>query len=340
MKLSIHLVTWNGAKYIPYLFESLRKQTFRDFELRILDNGSSDNTVASIQKELMNGNFISTVSQEKNNLGFAGGHNKLLSVCQSEYVLLLNQDMVLEPDCLAKLVSALDHNKNIAAVTPRLMKWDFLQNSFTDIIDSLGLKVFRNRRVIDQNGGEPWHLIRSRIAHTEMVPMFGVSGALPMFRMTALRDVAFQDGSIFDPQYGSYKEDVDLAFRLQSRGYEAALVPQAVAYHDRTASGPKQLSDSAAIENKKNQSDLVRSSSYKNHLMTLYKNEYWQNAILDFPWILWYEGKKFLWFLFFDRSVLGGLKEIWLLRQSLRKKRFQIKAKRKKSWQEMRKWFC
>ena len=54
MKLSVHLVTWNGAKYIPYLFASLRAQTFRDWSLVVLDNDSKDDTVLLIEKELAN----------------------------------------------------------------------------------------------------------------------------------------------------------------------------------------------------------------------------------------------------------------------------------------------
>ena len=54
-KLSVHLVAWNGAKYIPYLFESLRKQTYKDWELLAIDNASAkDNTADLIEKELQN----------------------------------------------------------------------------------------------------------------------------------------------------------------------------------------------------------------------------------------------------------------------------------------------
>ena len=54
MKLTVQLVVWNGEKYIPYLFESLKKQTFKDWNLLILDNGSTDNTVNLVKKELNN----------------------------------------------------------------------------------------------------------------------------------------------------------------------------------------------------------------------------------------------------------------------------------------------
>jgi len=73
--------------------------------------------------------------------------------------------------------------------------------------------------------------------------------------------------------------------------------------------------------------------------MTIYKNEYWQNWLLDAVFIKWYELKKFIYFLLFDRSVLKGLGEIWQLRKDLKTKRLKIKQLRKISWKEMRQWW-
>ena len=73
--------------------------------------------------------------------------------------------------------------------------------------------------------------------------------------------------------------------------------------------------------------------------MTLYKNEYWQNLALDFPFILWYELKKFVWFLLFDRTVLLGLKEVYKERKTLKQKRQAIIQKRVIDWKEIRTWY-
>ncbi len=77
MKLSIHLVTWNGAKYIPHLFQSLKKQTFQDWSLLILDNGSTDNTVEELRLNIKNLGVDCELIENKKNFGFAGGHNQL-----------------------------------------------------------------------------------------------------------------------------------------------------------------------------------------------------------------------------------------------------------------------
>lgn len=345
MKLSVHLVTWNGERYIPFLFASLRNQSFKDWELYVLDNNSTDETVELIKKELNNFPVKSRLILNSENKGFAGGHNQLYSQTNSEYFVLLNQDFYVAPDCLEKLVKELDAHQEIAVVGPRLMKWDFaeatndLQKSFTNIVDSLGLKVFRNRRVVEIGAGEIWKTSPNPLLKGGGQFVFGVSGAMPMFRTSVIRAITFSNTEFFDSTYGSYKEDVDLAFRLQSAGYQALVIVDAVTYHDRSAAGPSEMSDVAAAKNKKNQSTWVKYHSNKNQLMTLYKNEYWQNFLLDFPWIIWYELKKWTWFLLFDWRVLKGHREIWKVRKDLKIKRLKIKRLRKVSWREMRKWW-
>lgn len=342
-KLSVHLITWNGVKYVPYLFDSLRNQSFKDWQLLIIDNNSQDGMVQAMKKELANFPVRHDMVENKTNLGFAGGHNLAFKKTDTEYFLMLNQDMYLAPDCLEKIVQFLDAHPGCAAVSPRLMKWNFaeaeksLQASFTNQIDTLGLKVFRSRRVVEQYVQESWDIIGKQLENSEALKVFGVSGALPAFRRSSVQGVLYQDGSIFDESYHSYKEDVDLAYRLAASGREAYVLLEAVAYHDRSAAGPKEASDIAASANKKTQSEGVKYHSYKNHLMTLYKNEYWQNLMLDFPWVLWYELKKLVYFLILDRKVLAGLKEIWKLRNELKQKRRLIKNFRELKWKEVRK---
>ena len=77
MKISVQLLSWNGEQYIPTLLESMRKQTHQDWELHILDNGSSDRTAELIQKEIKSFPVPTTFEQNDSNIGFAPGHNEL-----------------------------------------------------------------------------------------------------------------------------------------------------------------------------------------------------------------------------------------------------------------------
>ncbi len=341
-KLTVQLVTWNGAKYVPFLCESLRRQTFTDWELLIIDNASKDATVALLKKELPRFSCLYRLMENAHNIGFAGGHNQAFSQSSSEFVVLINQDMYLASDCLQKLMAAIEANKNAAVVAPRLMRWNFdrsvtegLESGFTTTIDSLGLRVLKNRRVIELGAGETW-LPKNQ---PETVEVFGVSGALPFFRRSSLTATVLPAGTVFDNLYESYKEDVDLAFRLRLAGFTAYAVMGAAAYHDRSAAHDAALDDRAASAGKRHQSDLVAFNSYKNHLATLYKNELWQNLTLDFLAILWYETKKFGYFLLFKPAILKGLSELWSRRAELRQARKSIQASKKITWKDLRKWW-
>ncbi len=312
-RLAIQLVTWNGARYIPYLFASLRQQSYRDAVLRVLDNGSADATTECLAKELQQVPWPVEFVRTSVNVGFAGGHNQLFQQVSEEYVLLVNQDMYLTPECLEKMVQTLDTHPEYAAVSPRLMRWEFgripregLEKSLSIQIDSLGLARLRNRRFIEIDAGKEWH-----DTHEERREVFGVSGALPLYRVSAARAVS-PDGNLFDPRFESYKEDIDLSWRLEKKGYKAAVILNAVAYHDRTVAMPKGgVSDWAAWRNKGTQSKQVRFLSYRNHLRLLFKHETRKTFLPDALAIVWYEFKKSVALFFTQpRLVVRAWKDI------------------------------
>ena len=313
-KLSVNLITWNGEKYIPYLFASLRNQTFKDWELLVIDNGSSDGTAAKIEAELASFSVSAKFIKNNKNLGFAGGHNQGLRVTGGELVLFLNQDIILAPDYFEKIVGFMETRPDAAAAQGVLCKWIFPDGK-TDIVDSLGLRVFKNRRVVDITESDG------------VAEVFGLSGALPMFRRSALLAIKIND-EIFDEDFFAYKEDVDLTYRLRLSGFKSFITDETNAWHDRTA---------AADRGRK--SDFVNYHSYKNHLFVLIKNEFCANFWVDFPRIFWYEFRKFVYILLFERRTLRALPDFFRLLPKMVKKRKIIKAQRKISAREMRKWF-
>jgi len=386
-KLSVHLVAWNGAKYIPYLFESLRKQTYKDWELLAIDNASTkDNTDDLIEKEIKNFPVPARLIRNKENNGFAGGHNQAIrEACRPdpesregegsrdsrdgrdssampqndkpEYIQLLNQDMYLAPDYFEKVVAMMDSRPETGAGQGLLLRWDFRNMpthnpsqppltlrggkfGLTGVIDTMGLHVLRNRRVVDwrtrermqnHNAPQPPLTLRGGV-----IEVFGVSGALPIYRRKAVEEVMFE-GAMFDDEFGSYKEDVDLAFRLRGAGWKAFVEPSARAWHDRTAAGPRETSDHAALKNRKGRAAYVNYYSYRNHLVVLLKNEHRVNFAKDWPAILWYEFKKFAYLLCTDWATLKGLHDIKKMWPRIMQKRSAIMASYKVKANEMRK---
>lgn len=360
-KLSIQLIVYSEKeeKYIPYLFDSLSRQTFQDWEMLVIDNASSGTVLAKVEEELTRLQKPYRILKNNENLGFAAGHNRGYKEVTSEYVLLLNPDMYLMPETLEKMVSFLDKHAQTSAVSTRLMRWDFdlvlssqetelsarAERGFTSFIDAIGIRLLRNRRAIEWLTQQMWAKDSSSqevrtIFDKPVVEVFGVSGAFPMLRKSMIDKLLLPGANLFDPTYHSYKEDLDLAYRMRNAGYTSYVLLNTVAYHDRTSAGPKTMSDAAAIRNKARQSEYVRFHSYKNHLRTLYKNEYWQNVLIDAVFIVWYELKKFGFLLLKDPGILfRAWKEIFKYQKELRQARKSIKASRKMYWKGLRRWF-
>ncbi|MDO8599555.1 MAG: glycosyltransferase family 2 protein, partial [bacterium] len=280
-RLTVQLVTWNGVQYIPHLFQSLRAQTLRDWDCIVIDNGSTDGTIEAIAHELATFDRPHRFIRNDENSGFAGGHNQAFALSETPFVQLLNQDIVLAPEYLERVLAAMETMPEAGAMQGVLLRWGFhavtagTGDGRTDTIDTLGLRVLRNRRVVEWMTGERIPDSRFQIPDSPF-EVFGVSGALPMYRRAALTDVAL-DGEVFDRAFFSYKEDVDLAFRLCMTGWRAFIVRGARAWHDRTAAGPRELSDYATVDSRRTKSALVRYHSYKNHLFVLMKNEHLVN---------------------------------------------------------------
>ncbi|MBI4433517.1 glycosyltransferase [Candidatus Uhrbacteria bacterium] len=339
LMLDVNLLTWNGARYLPKLFASLRQQTCRDWALHVRDNGSTDGTWEAIADATAS--FPVPVDRARNttNLGFAVGHNQLLAETSAPFVLLLNQDTILAPDYCAGLLAVFAAEPRAAAAQGVLLRWQMDAAEACErsvVIDTLGLRVLRNRRVVEWHAGERWPI--SALAASAYTEVFGISGALAMYRRAALAEVAFS-GEVLDADFVSYKEDVDLAFRLRTAGWSAYLASRAQAWHDRTASGPRAWGDVAAARHRVGRTAFVRRYSYRNHLAMLIKNEHAENLVRDWPAILWYEGKKFLYLLLREPATLGGLRDLWRLRDRWRAKRAKVMGQVRITPTHLRRWF-
>lgn len=261
MKLTLQLSCYNGARYLPFLFLSLQRQTLRQWHLIVLDNASTQEESEAIKHAVSIAGFPIELFRVEKNIGFAGAHNFMFEKHknESDFVALLNDDAILEPIYLESLVNSLEKNKDFASVSGIIYRWDFEnQNNTTlgktNIIDTKGLYVSMNGAISDIDSG----VLEDSISKPSRIEsVFGVSGCLPCYRVYAIKQTNINE-TLFDPTFVTYKEDVELAFRLHSLGYSSATIPNAVAYHRRTLGHGI----------KRDVSDETRYQSYRNHLWT------------------------------------------------------------------------
>ncbi len=346
-RLSIHLVTYNGFNWLPYCLESLVRSSFQDFFLLIIDNASLDGSVNKIKQFLQQHQDLAArarLVQNKQNFGFARAHNQALAWSQSEYVMLLNQDLILTDNYLIRLLDCLDNNQAAGAAAGKLRQWQFDQNSFYYdslkseagpwVIDSAGFKIYRTRQVVERHSGK-----LDDGKETAPLAVFGVSGAAPIYRRRALEEVSPQ-AEFFDEDFGSYKEDVDMAWRLQWAGYGALYVPAAVAYHDRSLQSKGQKSPRALKKYRQTWSFESKVASLVNHWAVLLKNDCWFNFWRDSIWLLGFEFKKLIYFLIFEPVVLfSGLIRFFKLWPKFWRKRRLLKTTHRVEAGVLRQWW-
>lgn len=300
MKTTVSLAAYNGLKWLPQCLKSLKQQAFQDFELIIVDNGSTDGTLEFL-RNYQEAPF--TLIANKKNLGFAAGHNLAISKARGEYILVLNQDIILEPDYLSVLVDFLDQHHRAGSASGKLLRLDE-NGQKTNIIDCAGLKIFKSQRVVERGAGES---DGGQYDKTEEV--FGQSAAAAVYRKKTLEETALPRPPLlssqgtreyFDEDFFAYKEDVDLAYRLRWAGREAWVAPSAMAYHARGVKSQQ------VFKKRKKRSFQEKQWSYRNHLFVLIKNLSIYHFFRYFPRIFAYEAGKFFYLLFFEPKTLAG----------------------------------
>lgn len=328
-KLAISLVTFNSERFLHDFCRSLQQQTFKDWNLHVIDNASGDQSVTLVREYFPH----AIVSVQNRNLGFSRAHNLNIAWSESQYVLVVNPDVVLIDDCIEQLVRALERNPELASVGPKLLSGSPETDLPVKTVDSCGLQLFKNYRVRDRYQSEP---------DRDMIPrhVFGISGACVCYRREALEDVKMPKTArhtglfeYFDEDFFAYKEDVDIAWRMLLCGWKHYFVPQAVALHRRSVSGAK----SAWSDRKSRRA--VNQLSYRNHLLTVYKNHFCSLTIRYFLPIILFELQKFFYLLFLDGSSVRGLRSCHKLLRVFREKRHFIKTRRRISSRQFTQWF-
>lgn len=338
--VAVSIVTWNSGKYIDSLLKSLDGQTFRDFQIIITDNASSDGSLEQIRSR---DDII--VIKNSANFGFSRGHNKGIEMAMKcwegkdlsdRFVFIVNPDILLEPDCMERLLISIYRDKTLAAIAPKMLRFleerndNIVDFKKTAIVDSLGVDIYKSRKFMDRGAGTEYKNDLS------VEDVFGLSGAFMCLRASALTE-AKNGKEYFDEDFFAYKEDVDLSWRLRNLGWGLAVDRGAVAHHARGAKADESAGILKQIAGRKDKPDFVRFLSARNHLWTICKNDRAINIFLDLPFIFAREAVKHLFNLFFDRSSLRGLlSAIWGAPKILAKRKYLKNAKTPAA--EIRNW--
>jgi GT2 family glycosyltransferase len=217
-RASIVIPNWNGAAHLPACLDALQRQTCTDFEAIVVDNGSTDGSLDLLSERYPAVHIVAL----SHNRGYAGGCNAGLGAANGEILVILNNDTEVEPSWLAELLLAPEQHPEAGMATPKVLLWkDHARLHTTG-------DYVRTNGIPDSRG--VWQLDKGQF--DDQVYVFGASGVAPAYRRAMLEDIG-----LFDVDFQSYCEDVDLSWRAQLAGYRCVYAPRARLYHKVSATG-------------------------------------------------------------------------------------------------------
>jgi GT2 family glycosyltransferase len=310
MKVSVVILNWNGKtlmqEYLPNVVEHTLGKGLHHVELVVADNGSTDGSLAFLAETYPQIRCIDL----GHNHGFAEGYNLALAQVTATYVVLLNSDIEVTPGWLHVLTDYMDKHSDVAACQPKIRSLrdrEFFEHAGASggFIDSLGYPFCRGRLLswVEKDSGQ----------YDTPTNVFWATGACLCLRMDDFRDVGGLDARFF-----AHQEEIDLCWRLRSRGRRVMCVPAATVFHL-----------GGATLNKENPHKTFL--NYRNNLLMLYKNIPGTRLYLVFLIRFFFDYLSALVFLFTGKradanAVLKARIAFWRMRPSFRPQRVQNRS--------------
>ena len=322
-RVVVSIVTCDSAPHLAACLRSLSEQRYRDLEIRLWDNASTDGTleIAGGRMELFAATHFSS-----RNLGFSAAHNRIIAETRSDYVLVCNPDVVLEPGFVEVLVDALDRDPATGSATGKLRRLDPAAGTGSEakrILDTTGIYFTPNQRHLDRDSGE---VDAGQYERREYV--FGASGAAAFYRRRMLEEVR-ADQEYFDEAFFAYREDADLAWRAQWLGWRCLYVPEARGFHARRV----------LPERRSQLPPDINMHSLKNRFLMRVKNMDLGTYARFFPQITARDLAAAAYVLARERSSLRAVTLFWRALPRALQVRRALSRHRRVSPSEMRRWF-
>jgi GT2 family glycosyltransferase len=225
--VDIVILNWNGVDDTLKCLKSLKKINYSNYKIWILDNGSTKDNSVEVLSNLSKKDEINFIDN-KANKGYAMGCNRLISSAlkanKNGYILLLNNDTIVEPDFLEKLVDVAQSSKTESIVGPAIyqrpnkLSWDDYPGYFKFLIGGSGRELN----------------MRSKVKRGVSFEVGYLSGCCWLIKKDMLKKIG-----LFEKNYFTYYEEIEWAYRIKNRGYKFLLVPTSVIYHKGHATSSK-----------------------------------------------------------------------------------------------------
>jgi GT2 family glycosyltransferase len=268
--------------------------------------------------------------------GFSRAINRGIRESSGELVMFCDADLFPSAGYLSELLSFFERCPVAGAAAGKILRYELDSDRATDVIDTAGLELNRQRRFTSRGEGE-----RDRGQLDEETEVFGLDGAGMIVRRAALESICFCD-EYLDENFVTHKEDHDVSWRLRLAGWRCWYVPSGLAHHARTtrglASAPYRSAIRSFHQNELAKSEVVRLNAMKNQWLMLLKNEDFSNFIRDFCFIFGRETMIATHRLLFTPKSLAAIPMTLRLVPQTLKKRRAAKRRQRMDPKSLRLW--
>ena len=214
------IVHFKGLDMLKKCLESVFSTNYQNFGVTLVDNGSSDGSNEYVAR-FYRGRI--RLIRSDVNLGFVAGNNLALRQVRADYIVLLNDDVIVDPDWLVELVRAAEKDRKIGACQPKLRslkdpRYFEYNGACGGMLDVYGVPLTRGRifDLAEKDYGQ----------YDKPVEIFWAGGAALFLRESVIREVGF-----FDELFFAHMEEIDLCWRIRLAGYKVISVPKSTVYH-------------------------------------------------------------------------------------------------------------
>lgn len=216
-KVSIIILNWNGKDDTVECLESLKKITYPNYNVVVVDNNSKGDDVKVLRE--MFGEFIQIIENNKN-YEFAEGNNigiRYALTKGTDYILLLNNDTIVDPEFLSEMVKIAEDDSEIGIVGPKIYFYDKPDHIW---FAGGNINMWRCKT---------WHADQGEIDNEQydsLQEVDYITGCALLVKREVIETIG-----LLDPDYLSYYEDTDWCVRAKQRGYKIVYVPKAKLWH-------------------------------------------------------------------------------------------------------------
>lgn len=294
-KVAVVILNWNGRTYLEKFLPSVLLSSYPNFEVIVADNGSTDDSVAFLQKQFPP---IRIIKLDKN-YGFSGGYNKALSEVESDYYVLLNSDVEVQIRWLEPMIELLESDASIAACQPKILSYNNREQfeyagAAGGWLDKYGYPFAKGRifDICEEDHGQ----------YDQSEPIFWASGAALFIRAKIFHEVKG-----FDEYFFAHQEEIDLCWRIQLAGYKIYSCPSSVVHHVGGGTLPKNNSLKTYLNFRNNRIMLSKNLPFYKKLWVMPVRSF-LDAVSAWKGLLYGDGG---YFVAITRAHLAFLK--WLL---------------------------